>query len=147
MSLAESRQVGERAESTAVELLPIEYVGDGEAEHYDAVLTESVEGFEAGAAVEIKSAAVVISGDRPGMWYLRQAQHDPLVESDGLYLLLVCTPNADRRILGERFLAAETVAERLIPSWWPGAGSRSPFRQIPWTLVFDESDLEERGRR
>ena len=147
MSLAESKRVGERAEATAIELLPIKFVGDTTAEHYDAVVTESTDRLDHGDPIEIKSAAVVISGERPGMWFLRRRQHEQLCEDDGWYLLVVCSPDPDRRILAHRFLDAEAVEERLIPSWWSGPDSRSDFRQVRWTHVFDEGDLDAGGIR
>jgi hypothetical protein len=143
VSLAASRRAGERAEAAAHELLPwLRYVSDATAEHYDAVVREPTGALAAGDVIEIKSAAVVIQGDRPGQFYLRETQHESLVEAAGWYLLVVCSPNRDREILAHRFVRAETLEADHIDSWWRGAGTRSDFRQLRWPHVIDRDAVE-----
>ena len=146
MSLASSRQAGARSEGAAIELLPwLRYVNDETAEHYDAVVREDTDELSAGDVVEIKSAAVVLADERPGMWYLRQGQHDRLVADEGWYLLVVSTPQADRQVLAHRFVRAEAFERRQLDAWWDG-GERADFRQVRWTAVFDRTDLTEETR-
>lgn len=143
MSLASSRRAGERAEGAALERLPVlKYVSDETAEHYDAVVREDDGDLLEDDPVEIKSAAVVLASDRPGMFFLRETQHDALVEDDGWYLFLVCSPNDERRILAHTFRKADDVEDDLLDCWWNG-GDRDDFRQIRWTSLFEDGALEE----
>ncbi len=143
VSLAAAKRAGERAEAAAHELLPwLRYVSDTTAEHYDAVVREPNGELAAGDVIEIKSAAVVIQDGRPGQFYLRQTQHDPLVAEEGWYLLVVCSPTTDREILTHRFVRAATLEADHIDSWWSGAGTRSDFRQLRWPHVIARDAVE-----
>lgn len=139
---AASRKAGERSETAALELLPwLRYVTDATAEHYDAVAREDRGPVDEGDPVEIKSVAVVLADGAPGRFYLRETQHDQLLEDGGWYLFVVCTPNDDSRVLGYRFVSAEVVDEDLLPVWWDAGDGRASYRQIRWTSLFDESEL------
>ena len=143
MSLAASKRAGERSESAAIEVLPwLRYVNDETAEHYDAVVREDTDELSADDVVEIKSAAVVLADERPGMWYLRKGQHDRLVADEGWYLLVVSAPQADRQVLAHQFVRAAAFEAAHLDGWWDG-GERADFRQVRWTAVFEQADLTE----
>jgi hypothetical protein len=141
---ASSKRAGERAEGAALERLPVlRYVSDETAEHYDAVARDDHGDLLEDDPVEIKSAAVVLASDDPGRFYLREHQHERLLEDDGWYLFVVCSPNDDRRILAYAFERAADVDDDLVDCWWSAGDDRDDYRQIRWTSLFAEDDLEE----
>ncbi|MWG33130.1 hypothetical protein [Halomarina oriensis] len=152
------KAIGETVEAVAVqEVENLTFVPDREAQWHDAV----VEGvlcprvadigfvgiplLESGTAVEIKGAQLT-SGAARGRWFIRQRQHERLVEERGAYLLCV----HDRR--GEELLAMAVILastlEGLLPDGWTsvdGDRSEQGYRQLAWSRVFDPEDVE--GRR
>lgn len=137
----QGRIAGDRAESACLELLPwLRYVSDETAEHYDAEAREDRGRVAAGDVVEIKSAAVVLASEEPGRFYLRRRQHEELLEAGGWYLFLVVTPD-EREVLGYQLEAADVVDDELLPTWWDGGPGRAEYRQVRWTAVLSEEDL------
>lgn len=145
-TLAHPRRVGERSESAVIELLPwLRYVTDETAEHYDAVAREDSGDVQEGDPIEIKSAAVVLASGDPGRFYIREGQHERLLEADGWYLFVVATPNAKRRVLSYRFIRADVLDDELA-EWWDAGEGRQPYRQLRVSLLFDDEELDNECR-
>jgi hypothetical protein len=144
---AHPRKAGDRAEGAVCEVLPwLRYVTDETAQHYDAEARQSIGPVESGDPVEIKSALVALADGGSGRFYLRRKQHERLLEVDGWYLFAVCTPQ-DREVLAWRFVRAVDVDDELLPVWWDGGDGRADYRQLTWTALFDEDELEEPADR
>jgi hypothetical protein len=152
---AYAKRCGENAAAASIEAIPeLEWVPDSEAEHYDARVTEPIGPtgqlplvgcveLTPGTPVEIKSVSVVYGEDTQanGRFYLRENQHENLLQDGGVYLFLVCSPNPNERdILAMKIVEASNVTE-LVPSWIDSA-DRAVYAQMAWTRVFDESEVE-----
>jgi len=152
VSTASSKRAGENAESAVIQRHPeLEYVGDTEAQHYDARVSELLSPspmlpfvglclLEVGTAVEIKSTmAVYGQSQRRGRFYLRRKQHQRLVDEGGVYLFAVCEPRPSRPVLAAKVVPATTVGGMV--SSWIDAGDRADYAQLAWSRIFDESEL------
>ena len=149
---ASSKRAGENAESEVIQRHPeLEYVGDTEAQHYDARVSELLSPspmlpfvgmclLEVGTAVEIKSTmAVYGEAQARGRFYLRRKQHRRLVDEAGVYLFAVCEPRPARPVIAAKIVPATTVGG-LVSSWIDG-GDRADYAQLTWGRIFDESEL------
>jgi hypothetical protein len=145
-----SKQLGERAEAAVIEAFDqLEPVADSEAEHYDAVPARAfgptercpfyrLAVLEAGIPVEIKTTIPRLSTGHRGRFYLREKQHDQLVEDGGAYLFAVTEPH-QRDPIAFKIVSARTCND-LIPSWID-AGDRADYSQITWTNVFHPNEV------
>lgn len=146
------REMGELVEEQVLEGVPeFEQVPDSEAEHYDAVSVCRVDpdcgipmigGYVIvqGTPVEIKSALPRYrSGDR-GRFYLRQRQHERLLEEDGWYLLSVV--DEDRCEISSKLVRAVEL-DGVVPSWIDGGTGRQAYAQVTWTRVFETEQVEQ----
>lgn len=151
--LAESKQAGERAEADVVRIVrELRLVPDDVAEWHDAVVVEPVDAagdlrfrglrlLEAGTPVEIKSALIRHADGQRGRWYLRRGQHGRLLESRGVYCLVVC--DDDQRVVAVRIVPAALVEDRLGEWSWVDAGvGRQDSARVTWTHVFDSREVE-----
>jgi len=147
-----SKRGGENAESAVIQRHPeLEYVGDSEARHYDARVSQLLSPsptlpfvgmcvLEVGTAVEIKSTMVVYgSAQTRGRFYLRRKQHQRLVDEAGVYLFAVCEPRPARPVIAAKVVPATSVGG-LVSSWIDG-GDRADYAQLAWSRIFDETEL------
>lgn len=145
-----SKHAGERAEAAVIqaidELAPVD---DQEAEHYDAEPVTAIAPSEeirfAGMAVleravpvEIKSCIPRLSSGQWGRFYLRENQHQRLVEDGGVYLFAVVTPH-EREPIALKVAAARTV-DGVVPSWID-AGERETYAQVSLSRVFKPDEV------
>lgn len=151
-----SKIAGSSAASAVINRFPeLRFVGDSEAEHFDAetvtlleasdeLVLEGRESIEAGRGIEIKSAAVVITTKQTrGRFHVRREQHETILDEDGLYLLAVCEPTPQREPIAMKLLSAADVDERLT-AWIDEPSDRSvgQFTQPTWTRFFDREEVE-----
>jgi hypothetical protein len=153
MSKAErssSKVAGERAEGAVIQAVDgLEPVSDQEAEHFDAVPSTAIAPCDAvpfagiavlerGVPVEIKSCIPRLSSGERGRFYLREEQHEQLVDDGGVYLFAVVTPH-DREPIAMKVAAARSVGD-VVPSWIEG-GDRPDFGQIALSRVFHPDEV------
>lgn len=114
----------------------------------DVVLVLAVEDVDVDVPVEIKSARRRLASGSRGRFYIRQRQHERLVEEDGLYLFAVYEPTDDLPIVAIAVVPARDVDELLPDGWTPVRGRRAElgYRQLTWTNVLD-ADVVEGGDR
>lgn len=147
MSVADNPEHCEAAERAACDRWPLEVVGDGESDWFDAevsapISTELSDGpiVEVGTPVEVKSCRRRYGG-RNGRWWIKRANHERLLGRDGEYVLAVRDASGD--VLRLSLLSARTV-DAMISEWWDtgngGGRDADEFRQIPWSAVFESVD-------
>lgn len=141
------KHAGERAASEVLERVPaLGHVPDSVAPHYDAVVVDDVldEALDAvlrrGRRVEIKSAMVVYADGQRGRFYFRPAQHQTLVDLNGVYLLAVCEPTPERAVIAMTIVDATRVDDCL-PEWFNGGDGRSDYAQLAWSNFFDPEEV------
>jgi len=153
-ALAPSKRLGESAESAVLGDYPsFRYVGDSEAQHYDAVTTEAISAstelpfvgvcvLEADQEMEIKSVAVVVTeGQCRGRFYFRRVQHEHLIEIGGMYLLAVCDPSPKRNVIAAKVVPANIMDDYIADSWIECDG-RADYKQIAWSNFFAVDEVE-----
>jgi len=106
---------------------------------------------EPGTPIEVKGSQVETSnGDRstPGRWYVKKSAHQSLLAANGVYLLVVYTPNRHDH-LARIVVPASILDEHLRGRWYEVAGDRSEeeVAQLAWPHVLDrEVVFDGRGR-
>jgi hypothetical protein len=141
---ADNREHGDRIEDHATILYPqLRLVDDDTVAWFDAVTATSIEtptgDVPPGGVVEIKSTVQRhATGDR-GRFYLRQNQHEWLVEADAWYLFVV-VDDTHRHIYADRLVPADVVDGDL-GGWWNGGEGRASYQQRTWTTWIDASSV------
>jgi len=138
------KQRGSAVEGAIIQKVP--ELTHATADHWDAITTAAVHDIETfqdldvdrDTEIEIKSAAVVISGDRCGRFYLREQQHEALLEKDGWYLFTVAPPH-DIEPLAMRLVPARIVDEMI--DTWVIVEDRAPFKQFAWSQFIEPSEV------
>lgn len=148
---AASRLAGDSTEADVIQSTEgLEYVPDTDIEFADgrvvsAAVTINEISIPRDTLIEIKSAMVVYGASQQrGRFYLREGQHERLVEADGVYLFVVVTPDPTREILAMRIVPAEDVS-KIVTSWYDG-GDRADYTQPYWDAVFDSTEITRGGR-
>ena len=147
---------GENAEAAVIQTVSeLEYLDDLEDIHADArattvivpspeLPTVALPVVEIGALVEIKSAMVVYGESQSrGRYYLRQQQHEHLLEKGAIYLFAVCAPTPSRPVIAMKLVPA-TIVDDLVSSWID-AGDRADYAQLAWSRIFDPSEIQRKG--
>ncbi|WP_247729579.1 hypothetical protein [Halovivax limisalsi] len=145
MSVADNADWGRTVETAACERWPLEHVAadNDKPDWFDARFVAPLEAestpepiVEAGTPVEVKSCRRRYCG-RYGRWWIKRESHDRLVDAAGEYVLAV----TDRTgIVRMSLLSAETV-DCLCSTWWEtgdGGPNAEEYRQVPWTVVFED---------
>jgi hypothetical protein len=163
--LAEAKAIGEDIEVlVAHQVDALALVPDDYAEWFDAVTTSLLTPSEwltfggtcvvpAESEVEIKAASVSTSNgsDRStaGRWFFRgrdDGQHDQLLEAAAHYLLVVYRETGSgRELVGAVLVPATIVDELLRDRWYAVDRQHGQVAKLPWTALFDESDLDVAG--
>lgn len=143
-----SKRAGGNAAASVVDVRPeFEHVPDSECEHADARVAELVEAspelpiagmclLEVGTLVEIKSAMVRLNNGGRGMFYLREGQHQRLVNDSGVYLFAVCEPKPERPLLAIKVVPANAVGDLVGGDWRDAGEGRPRCYQLSWGRVF-----------
>jgi hypothetical protein len=149
---------GERAEAAVIQRVPeLRWIPDDQDEHVDAVVTETFGArrdlptvglclLEAGTDVEIKSCMVRYGEDqRRGRFYLREQQHDELLDRGGVYLFAVTEPTPEREPVALKIVPASTV-DSLVPSWHDCRDrAATGYTQLSWSRLFATGEVEPDG--
>lgn len=151
MSLARSKRIGESVEGAVIQAVPELTPVSARDAHVDArvettidpserVPTVALPVVERGTELEIKSCSVVVTIDQSrGRFYLRETQHEYLLEVGGSYLFAV-TPPHDSTPLALKIVPA-TIVDDVISGWIDPDG-REDYAQVSWGRVFDSEELE-----
>lgn len=147
---------GERAEAAVIQRVPeLRWVPDDQDEHVDAVVRETFSAsqevptvglclLEEGTDVEIKSCMVRNGEDqRRGRFYIRELQHQELLERDGVYLFAVTEPTPAREPIALKIVPASTV-DSLVSSWIECRDRAARgYAQLSWSRIFAAGEVEE----
>lgn len=147
----DQKAAGKRVEADAVQVVDeIEPVDDSNA-HADARATTAISPsadlpfvglcvVERGAVIEIKSAMVrATASNSRGRFYIRQEQHEWLLEQRGVYLFAVCKPTPQRETIAMKIVPAAEVED--IRNGWKQPDDRAPYDQLAWSRVFDPAEI------
>jgi hypothetical protein len=137
---ADNREHGDRIEDHATVLHPqLRLVDDTVVEWFDAVTATSIEtparDVPPGGVVEIKSTVQRLASGGRGRFYLRERQHEWLVEADAWYLFVV-VDDTHRHVYADRLVPADVVDDDL-GEWWHGGDGRARYQQRAWTTWID----------
>ncbi|WP_132060222.1 hypothetical protein [Halorussus amylolyticus] len=158
-STPSSKRSGELVEAEVVELVPeLTYVSDREAEWHDARVTALLEPSEditfcsinllaTGVPVEIKAAQFRLASGRSGRFFIRQRQHQRLLNANGAYLLAVYDPRG-HHVLAMAVIPASILDEVLPDGWTEVHGDRAErgYRQLAWSRVLDSETVDGGSR-
>lgn len=150
-----SKDAGEAIEDAVTDLVsPLRSVKDTNAEWHDArvsgvldssgqVTLGSTSVLEDGTPVEIKSAQRRLNSGQRGRFYIRQRQHERLVEESAAYLFAVYDPR-DRSVLTMLAIPASIVDEVLPGDWTSVSSNRveKGYRQLAWSRLLDTEVVE-----
>jgi len=151
-----SKRAGEAVEARVLEeIAELRNVTDATAEWHDAEVESLLEPSErvvfcginllaAGTPVEIKSAQTRLASGQRGRFYLRQRQHERLLDAAASYLFAVYNPR-DRSVEAIAIMPASLVDELLPDGWTSVDADRSErgYRQLGWSRVFDPAEVTE----
>jgi len=156
-ALPSSKRSGELIEAEVLDLVDeLEYVSDREVEWHDArvraPLEPPVDGLvfcsinllPVGAEVEIKAAQVRLASGARGRIYVRQGQHETLLEQGAFYLVAVYEPR-DHRVVAMALIPASILDELKPDGWIEVEADRSErgYRQLAWSNIVDPETAEE----
>lgn len=149
-----SKAAGEAIEAEVLQHVDaLEYVGDSEAEWYDARVNGVLDGRDTrlgstplladGTPVEIKAAQRRLASGARGRYFIRQRQHERLVTESAAYLFAVYDPRT-HRVLAMLAVPASIIDELLPDGWTAVAGDRAEkgYRQLAWSRLFDPETVE-----
>lgn len=154
------KAAGESVEANVLDRVEqLAYVSDREAEWCDArveslldpaitdaVVFRGINLLAKGTRVEIKSAQFRLASGSRGRIYVRQRQHERLLDEDAAYLVAVYDPRPGRnqRVLAMAVIPASLLDELLPDGWTAVEGDRSEqgYRQLAWSRVLDPADVE-----
>lgn len=149
------KAAGEAIEAEVIqEVGGLRYVGDNTAEWHDARVDGLLEPsdrlpfigvvvLETGTPVEIKAAQRRLNSGRRGRYYIRQRQHERLVQEGASYLFAVYQPQTEHLLA--MLVVPATVVEGLLPDGWTdveGDRAEEGYRQLAWSNLFDPSEVE-----
>jgi hypothetical protein len=137
---ADNREHGDRVEHTAANVYPqLRLVDDDTIEWFDAITATSITtptgDVPPGGVVEIKSAVQRLASGGRGRFYLREGQHQRLVDAGGWYLFLV-VDDTHRHVYATQLEPAQAVEDEL-GEWWHGGEGRARYQQRAWTTWLD----------
>jgi hypothetical protein len=156
-----SKRSGDEVDHLVVERVPaLRSVPDTEARGHDAVATRAIAPSEAlplatplllpGRPVEIKAAQTRLASGARGRWYLRQRQHESLVDAGGYYVLACYAPTRPtHEIRGLVGVPASIVDEHLPDGWidvQDDERREEGYRQLAWSRLIDPETVQG-GRR
>jgi hypothetical protein len=147
---------GERAEAAVIQRVPeLRWIPDDQDEHVDAVVTETFSAsrevptvglclLEEGTDVEIKSCMARNGEDqRRGRFYIRELQHQELLERGGVYLFAVTEPTPEREPIALKIVPASTV-DSLVSSWHDCRDRAARgYTQLTWSRLFAAGEVED----
>jgi len=152
------KAVGTSVEADRIQVEPLEFVPDSDAEWHDARTTNcwapsqecpflGIAVVESGTAVEIKAASVARSNgacDTPGHWYIKRDAHERLLAAAGVYLLAVYAPRPSTPVLATAVIPATLLDEHLDGRWYEVDGDRSEDEvvQLSWPALIDAEDVD-----
>ena len=156
---APSKAAGEAVEAEVIQRVPeLEYVGDHTARWHDARVNGLLEPsatvafgdvllLEDGTPVEIKAAQRHLNSGRRGRYYIRQRQHERLVDEAASYLFAVYDPRT-RDVLAMLVVPASIIDHVLSDGWTSVAGDRAEegYRQLAWSRLIDPNRVEGDSR-
>jgi len=121
-------------------------VVDEVAETFGDVFVNGEELLEQDRLVEVKSALVVYSkNQRRGRFTFRESQHPVLVEANAVYVLVVCEPRPERKVIAATALEADVVDEHIDGSWIDPGDGGPRYRKFAWTRFIDVDEVMSRG--
>jgi hypothetical protein len=156
-----SKRSGEDVEHLVIERVDaLNPVADEVDRGHDAVATRAIAPSEAlplatplllpGRPVEIKAAQTRLASGARGRWYLRQRQHESLVDAGGYYVLACYAPvRPTHEIRGLVGVPASIVDEHLPDGWIDVEDDErreEGYRQLAWSRLIDPETVLE-GRR
>ena len=153
------KRSGEAIEAEVLDLVPeLTYVSDREAEWHDARVTallepsqevvfHSINLLAVDMAVEIKAAQLRLASGARGRFFIRQRQHQKLLDEDGAYLLAVYHPR-DHEVRAMAVIPACILDEVLPDGWTEVRGDRAEkgYRQLAWSRIIDPETAEGDSR-
>ncbi|WP_135807277.1 hypothetical protein [Halorussus marinus] len=156
---------GESVEANVLQRVEqLAYVSDREAEWCDAqadslldptttdvVIFRGINLIAKGTHVEIKSAQIRLASGARGRIFIRERQHERLLDEDAAYLVAVYDPHPGRNqhVLAMAVIPASLLDEVLPEGWTTVEGDRSErgYRQLAWSRIIDPDDIEGGDRR
>jgi hypothetical protein len=151
-----SKAAGEAIEAEVLQLVDaLTFVGDSTAEWHDARVATVLDDdglvslgivplLERGTPVEIKAAQRRLASVARGRFYIRERQHQRLVDESAAYLFAVYDPR-DQRVLAMLATPA-TVVDGLLPDGWTsvdGDRAEQGYRQLAWSRLVDPVTVGE----
>lgn len=153
------KAAGESVEANVLQRVDqLAYVSDREAEWCDAHVESLLDPTTTddvtfcginllgkGTPVEIKSAQRELASGQRGRIFIRQRQHERLLDEAASYLVAVYDPRPGRnqRVLGMAVIPA-SLLDALLPDGWTsvdGDRSEQGYRQLAWSRILDPSDV------
>jgi len=150
-----SKAAGEAVEAEVIQRVPcLEYVGDYTAEWHDARVSSLLDAsgpvrlgvvplLERDTCVEIKAAQRRLGSGQRGRYYIRQRQHERLVDEGAAYLFAVYDPRTTDVLA--MLATPATVVDDVLPDGWTavdGDRAEEGYRQLAWSRIFDPSTVE-----
>jgi len=155
------KAAGESVEANVVQRVDqLAYVTDREAQWCDArvdalldpgttdaVIFRGINLLATGTHVEIKSAQRRLASGSRGRIFVRERQHQRLLEENAAYLVAVYDPRPgrDQRVLAMAVIPASLLDE-VLPDGWTNVDDddrgEQGYRQLAWSRIIAPSDLE-----
>ncbi|GGL73688.1 hypothetical protein [Halocalculus aciditolerans] len=150
-----SKHAGEAIEAEVIQRVPsLAPVSDHVAEWHDArvdgLLTPSNDVhfgsiclLENATVVEIKAAQVRLASGQRGRFYIRQRQHERLVQEAASYLFAVYDPQSFDVLA--MLVCPASVVDDLLPAGWTevrGDRAETGYRQLAWSRLFTPELVE-----
>ncbi|MUV60003.1 hypothetical protein [Halobacterium sp. CBA1126] len=150
-----SKAAGEAIEAEILDLVPsLQNVSDRDAKWHDArvdglfepserIIFGSTLLLEDGLPIEIKAAQRRLNSGQRGRFYIRQRQHERLLEESAAYLFAVYEPR-DQTVIAMLAVPASIVDELLPDGWTSVDADRSEvgYRQLAWSRLLDPKNVE-----
>jgi hypothetical protein len=163
MSVQSAKAAGSRIEADVIDRFDaLRYVPESEATWHEAETVAllppessnrlrfgGIVVVELGTSTEVKGSQVETSngnGSTAGRWYVKKSTHQSLLNANGVYLLVVYTPNWHDH-LARIVVPASILDEHLRGRWYEVAGDRSEevVAQLAWPHVLDREVVVDGG--
>jgi hypothetical protein len=150
-----SKAAGEAVEAEVIQRVPcLEYVGDHTAEWHDARVSTLLDDsgpvqmgvvplLERDTRVEIKAAQRRLTSGQRGRYYIRERQHERLVNDGAAYLFAVYDPRSTEVLA--MLATPATVVDDVLPDGWTsvdGDRAEAGYRQLAWSRLLDPSEVD-----
>jgi len=151
---ASSKEIGDRLENEVIQLVPgLEWIPDSEDEHIDAVTVDAVWPsddlhlggicvIEPDTRIEIKSTTVRLTSGQRGRFYIRQKQHEMLLDDGAAYVFAIYAPGSYDVICLAGVPA--TVVDGRLPSW-RDLDRGETYTQLSWSSVINPEIVPREG--